>query len=57
MSFSGILGGGWHYAVTYTTKGGLKAVSDWLSAIDRLPEIHERLRRVQVECDDWLNTD
>ena len=55
MSFSGILGGGWHYAVTYTTKERLKAVSDWLSAIDRLPEIHERLRYAQIECDDWLS--
>ena len=28
-------------------------VSSWLSAIDRLPEIHARLQRVQIECYDW----
>ncbi len=51
MSFRGRLGNSWGYNITET----LKAVRNYLSAIDRLPEIHERLRRVQVECDDWLS--
>ena len=51
MSFGGRLGNSWGYNITET----LKAVRNYLSAIDRLPEIHERLRRVQVECDDWLS--
>ena len=51
MSFGGHLGNSWGYNITET----LKAVRNYLSAIDRLPEIHERLRRVQVECDDWLS--
>jgi DNA adenine methylase len=30
-----------------------RSVSGWLSCIERLPEIHERLRSVQVEQDDF----
>ena len=29
------------------------AVSGWLSAIDMLPEIAQRLIRVQIECNDF----
>lgn len=28
-------------------------VSSWLTCIDKLPEIHNRLLRVQIECRDW----
>ena len=30
-----------------------QCVSGWLSAVDRLPEIAERLLRVQIEHNDW----
>ena len=55
QSFAGYFGASWAYHITKIDGEMLGAVKYWLSAIDRLPEIHERLRRVQVECDDWLS--
>jgi len=55
MSFSGGLGRSWSYAITEVRKNMSGTVSKYLSAIDRLPEIHERLRHAQIECDDWLS--
>ena len=44
---------GWSYCVTEDTGGVSASVARWLAAIARLPEAHARLRRVQIECDDW----
>jgi len=29
------------------------SVRRWLSAVDALPDLHERMMRVQIECCDW----
>ncbi|UYL64936.1 MAG: hypothetical protein EJNHJLOP_00047 [Methanophagales virus PBV082] len=55
MSFSGNFGGSWSYAITEVRKEMSGSVSKYLSAIDMLPEVHERLRYAQIECDDWLS--
>lgn len=38
-----------------TRRGMSENVSAWLSAIEGLPEVHERLRRVEVCCMDAIN--
>jgi DNA adenine methylase len=53
QSFAGCFGAGWGSAVATARKGMAHTSSAWLSALDLLPEIHSRLRRVQVECADW----
>jgi len=53
MSFSGNFGGSWSYEITGNVSKYL--LSKYLSAIDMLPEVHERLRHAQIECDDWLS--
>ncbi len=50
QSFAGNFGGSWGYGIASTTRGMAAACSRWLGTIDRLPEIHERLKRVQIEC-------
>ena len=55
MSFSGDFGHSWSYAITEVRENMLGTVSKYLSAIDMLPEVHERLRHAQIECDDWLS--
>jgi len=55
MSFSGEFGGGWSYSVTEVRENMSGSVSKYLSVIDMLPEVHERLRYAQIECDDWLS--
>lgn len=52
QSFSGEFGGSWSHSVGHMGKGMSMAVSRYLSAIDLLPQAHERLMRVQIEhCD------
>jgi len=53
MSFGGIFGTGWGYVVTASGKGMARSTNAWLSAIDMLPEIHERIMRVQIDNDDF----
>jgi len=53
QAFSGCLGGGWGPAITHSRRGMAGTTAGWLSVIERLPEIAERLLRVQVECQDW----
>jgi len=53
MSFSGRFGCDWSHAVTYTSRNMSGAVSKWLSIIDMLPEIHQRIMRVQIEHKDF----
>ena len=53
QSFAGVHGVSWG-ACTNSSQGGMASpVRRWLRALDRLPEIHERMRRVQIECCDW----
>jgi DNA adenine methylase len=53
QSFAGRFGRGWGSVVKSSSRGMVRSCSDWLSAIDRLPEIHARLQRVQIESADW----
>ncbi len=53
MSFSGNFGASWKYNVTSSSKKMSKTVADWLSIIDMLPEICERLMQVQIENNDF----
>lgn len=52
-SFAGKFGAGFG-TVTNNISGGMAStVSRWLNTIEMLPEIHARLSRVQIECQDW----
>jgi len=53
QSFGGNHGSAWG-ACTNSTQGGMASpVRRWLRALELLPDIHERMRRVQIECCDW----
>jgi len=52
MSFGGIFGKSWGFAVT-SARGVADPVSQWLGAVEALPEIAERFRRVIVENRDF----
>jgi len=51
--FSGALKAGWSKDVDRGSRGMSKAVARYLSAVDQLPEIRERLQTVQVENRDF----
>lgn len=53
MAFSSTIGRGWSYSVTMSRRGMAGAVSRWLSSIDRLEDIHNRMRTVQIENLPW----
>ena len=53
MSFSGEFGGGWSFSVTLSRRGMAGTCSRWLSMIEELPLIHERIMRVQIEHKDF----
>ena len=53
MSFSGMFGQGWKYTIkSFNRKIGI-SVSKFLSTIDMLPEIHNRIQTVQIDHADW----
>lgn len=54
QSHSG-MGRRWSYCIEDAQSGMSSAVRRWLSGIERLPAIHQRLRSVQIEADDWFN--
>jgi DNA adenine methylase len=45
----------WSYNIEEPSSGAPSAVSRWLTGLDRLPALHHRMRRVQIESDDWLS--
>lgn len=49
----GGIGRRWSYCIEDAQSGMSSAVRRWLSGIERLPAIHHRMRRVQIEADDW----
>jgi len=54
MSFGGkLIGASFGSVVTTSRRGMAGMCSAWLSAIDQLPQISERLLRVQIEHQDW----
>ena len=55
MSFAGEFGRSWGHSVATSRRGMANAVSQWLSIVDMLPDIAERVRMVQIEHGDWLD--
>lgn len=55
MSFGGHFGHSWGFSVTSSNRGMAGECSSWLSTIEHLPEIHNRLMRVQIEHKDYGN--
>lgn len=53
QSFGGYHGRSWGSAVASSSRNRAQTVSSWMSALDRLPEIHARLQRVQFENQDF----
>lgn len=53
QSFGGLFGRGWGFDVTTSNRNMSSSVSDWLSCLESLPQVHARLQRVQIECRDW----
>lgn len=54
MSFGGIFGGSWGFTVNGSNRGMAGQVANFLGAVERLPEVSERLKRVLVEHKDAL---
>jgi len=53
QSFGGEFGQSWASTVDTSTHGMAQTAAAWQSALKALPEIHERMRRIQIECSDW----
>lgn len=53
QSFNAVFGGSWKRETKRSARGMCAEVSGYLSVVERLPEIHERLRTVQVENRDF----
>ena len=43
----------WAYSINCSSRGMSALTSKWLSTLEMLPEIHERLQRVQIEHNDF----
>lgn len=52
QSFSGH-GHSWGATVNSSAGGMAVSTNSWRSSFDRLPAIHDRMQRVQIECSDW----
>ena len=55
QSFGGRFNQGWAYSLKESNKSMSREASRWLSVIDKLPEFHDRIMRVQVEHLDWYD--
>lgn len=53
MSFSGDFGRSWSASVTHSHTGMASTTSKWLSILQEMPVIHERIMRVQIEHQDF----
>ena len=53
QSFSGSFATSWGSAVTASRRRMAQTCSKWLSVKDMLPEVSQRLRRVQIKQQDW----
>jgi DNA adenine methylase len=49
QNFGGHFSSGWGSVVTESTRGRAHIVNNWQQALHRLPEVHARLQRVQIE--------
>jgi DNA adenine methylase len=50
---NGGFGNNWSYCIDDSRGGMSSAVRRWQSGLERLPQIHRRLKRVQIEQCDW----
>ncbi|MCL5036894.1 MAG: DNA adenine methylase [Chloroflexi bacterium] len=53
QSFSGVFGKGWGYSRSSTAGGMAMKCKAWISILELLPKIHERMMRVQIENRDF----
>lgn len=53
QSFGGIFASSWGSVVTDAVGKMAGTCARWISCIERLPQIHARLQRVQIENTDW----
>ncbi len=51
--FGGQFGNHWGTNVSSSNRGMAANCSNWINSFDNLPKVHERMQRVQIECDDW----
>ena len=49
QSFGGMFGRSWGTVVTRSRRGRAHTCNNWQQALERLPEVHARLQRVQIE--------
>lgn len=54
QSFGGIFNNSWGTNVTGNGKTAAM-ISSWRSSFDNLPQVHDRIQQVQIECCDWRN--
>ena len=52
-SFGGRFGSGFGTVTNDIKSGMASTVSCWVNLIKKLPVLHERIMRVQIECQDW----
>lgn len=52
-SFSGSFAASFSTVVTASRRGMAETASKWLSVLDSFGALHERIMRVQIECQDW----
>lgn len=53
FSFGGIFGNSWGSSVSASTRGMAQVASSWLSAVQRLEIVHQRIMRIQVDNQDF----
>lgn len=53
QSFGGIWGNSWGTSVSHSTGGMSSQCARWLNSIEGLPQVHHRMRRVQIEQADF----
>lgn len=54
-SFSGSFGASWSHTKTHSRRGMSGPISRWLTCLDKLPEIVDRLKQIQVEQKDYVD--
>jgi DNA adenine methylase len=53
QSFSGEFGASWGATLNSTNGGMSQATASWCNSFQHLPDIHDRIQKVMLECLDW----
>jgi DNA adenine methylase len=53
QSFGGMFGNSFGTTVNSSTGGMAQNTAAWKSSFEKLPQVHDRIQRVQIECSDW----